>query len=453
MLIEGGNAVDALVAAQAVLTVVAPDACGLGGDAFVLLEEAGEVTAINGAGAAPLGAERIASSGPLSVMVPGIVDCWTLLAPRMACGLGPALQFAIRLAHNGTRVDPGLAAARDAQKSRLEAGGAGKWPLIKVEPGARLKQPELAQTLEAIAFEGRAGFYGGQVAAEMLKVLSEGGSDMTEADLERPAAMITTPVAVAFADHVVHVQPPASQGALLAMCLAAWEAGDYTSAERAHVGVELTLAVFEYRDEIARGIDLLSEVLEIDRAHASLKDGPRSYLHTAGVCTSDAEGRSAASLVSVFDDFGSGVFLPRSGFVLNNRGGGFTSKGNAFAPGKRPVHTLAPALVTGPSGTCAISTPGADGQVQSLLQVMLDWLASGTSLTDAVAAPRWRSEDGKLLVEKGHPALDDLSRNGHRTVPTEAGDMRFGAITAAGRHGNTPFALADWRRTTWAGVA
>ena len=101
----------------------------------------------------------------------------------------------------------------------------------------------------------------------------------------------------------------------------------------------------------------------------------------------------------------------------------------------------------------ALSTPGADGQVQTLLQIILDWLVAGRSLPEAVAAPRWRSENNRLLVEAGHPARADLIARGHDVVDVAAGDMRFGAITAAGMWDGAAFALPDWRRMTWAGVA
>jgi len=453
MLSLGGNAVDALIAAQAVLAVVAPDACGVGGDAFVLLHDGREVIAINGGGASPLAAREMATDGAQSVTVPGLVDTWAMLAPRAILGLAAALAPAIRIATHGFRIDPGLALARDVQKSRLLAGGAGDWPLTSAQVGSLLLQPELARTLDRIAREGRAGLYAGPVATEMIARVVAGGGALSHTDLAPSAATFEKPITLSFRGHRVHVPPPASQGVLLAMVLNSWEAGNYDLANRDHIAVELTQAAFVHRDDVAHGVALLTQPLEIDPAVASLKGGPRSYLHTAGVAVADANGMVASSLVSVFDDFGSGVFLADSGFILNNRGGGFTRGMNRFEPGKKPIHTLAPALIEGPDGTVALSTPGADGQVQTLLQVLLGWLAADQDLAESVAAPRWRSEDGALLVEANHPARDRLLTLGHRVRDTASGDMRFGAITAAGMEGQTPFALADWRRTTWAGVA
>ena len=449
MLMAGGSAVDALIAAQAVLAVVAPEACGLGGDAFVLLRDEDGTIAVNGAGAAPAAATGVAADGARSVTVPGLVDAWCLLAPRGRLGLAAALTPAIRLAREGCRADAGLVVARDAQADRLRAGGGEGWSLMGLAAGDRFVQPALAATLERIADAGRDGFYAEQVGEEMLARLGAGGSAMAPGDLAAPSAFLLAPLVLDVPGGRLSVQPPASQGVLLAMALQACLRGGRPTD---HLAVEATQAAFAHRDEVGRGVALLDEPLEIDPGRAGRRGGPRAYLHTAGVAVADAWGNVASSLVSVFDDFGSGVFLPRAGFVLNNRGGGFTGGGNAFAPGARPVHTLAPAILEMDGTILALSTPGADGQVQTLLQVILA-LLGGADLADAVAAPRWRSEDGRLLVEAGHPARDDLAARGHDVVDVGAGDMRFGAITAAGLASGTPVALADWRRTTWAGTA
>ena len=139
--------------------------------------------------------------------------------------------------------------------------------------------------------------------------------------------------------------------------------------------------------------------------------------------------------------------------MLNNCGGGFTCGHNTFAMGKRLVHSLAPIMIARDEAVISLSKLGANGQVQSLLQVLLATVGRGEDLSEVVVVPRWRSEDGTRLVEADHLARDTLAGLGHRIVDTPAGDMRFGAITAAGRKGETPFALGHWRRTTWAGVA
>jgi gamma-glutamyltranspeptidase/glutathione hydrolase len=457
LLTEGGSAVDALVAAQAVLAVVAPDACGLGGDGLALVREpGGRVTAVNGAGRAAAGADRAAGTGGLAVTVPGLVDGWGELHRRWGrLGMDRVLAPAIALAEEGARVDADLARARTAQEARLREGGAESWALLRLGPGERHVQPELAATLRAVAARGRAAFYEGALASAIARAVRAAGGALGEADLARPAAEVGEPLLLSFRGATVHVQPPASQGVLLLLGLHGFQAGGFGAAGGPldHLGVELTQAAFALREDAAEGLALLPRLPSIDPERAQRRGGPRAYLHTAGVAASDADGLVASSLVSVFDDFGSAVFVPEGGFTLNNRAAGFTSGANAFRSGARPVHTLAPALVARGEEVVALSTPGADGQVQTLLQVLLSWLVEGRDLAEAVAAPRWRSEEGRLLVERGHPARDDLARRGHEVVDTARGDVRFGAVTAAGLFEGAPWALSDWRRTTWAGVA
>jgi gamma-glutamyltranspeptidase/glutathione hydrolase len=316
-------------------------------------------------------------------------------------------------------------------------------------------QPALARLLRRVGEEGRAAFYEGEIAAGIARAVQGTGGALAVEDFAPPVAELKEPLSLRLGDVTVHVQPPHSQGVLLLMALNGFHQGGFAADQSlAHLAVELTQAAFTHRDHVARGATLLEERLEVDPARAQRwRGGPRAYLHTAGVTAADAEGNVVSSLVSVFDDFGSAVFVPEGGFTLTNRAGGFTSGANAFEPGKRPVHTLAPALLETPDGAVALSTPGADGQVQTLLQVILDWTVAGRDLAEAVAAPRWRSEDGKLLIEAGHPAREDLGARGHEVVEFPAGDVRFGSVTASGLHDGTPFSLADWRRISWAGVA
>jgi gamma-glutamyltranspeptidase/glutathione hydrolase len=455
ILAAGGSAVDAAIAAQAVLCVVAPDACGLGGDMFALVAQVGgDKVAVNAAGAAPAALEQAQPDGGGSITVPGIVAGWTDMSAHW--GRLPFAELfgpAIRIASGGLRVDTALAAAVSAQRARLERGGAGAWALMDLRPGDRFVQPRLADLLFAIAREGAPAFYHGPVADAVCAAVCRHGGWLAAADLAAHASDILAPLTVAYAGVEVSVQPPMAQGVLLAMTLAGMERlalPDVVTAD--HAGIELTEAAFAFRDCVARGEALLSEPLEIDLERAGLRGGPRAYLHTAGVATADDEGLVVSSLVSVFDDFGSCVFVPEHGFTLNNRAGGFTSGPNTAAPGKRPVHTLAPALVSTGSGLLALATPGADGQVQTLLQVIAAIFARGSDIAGAVAAPRWRSESGFVLIEEDHPSAAGLERLGHRLKPLPGGDMRFGSVVCSGILDGAPVAVADWRRNAWAGV-
>ena len=457
-LFAGGSAVDAAIAAQAVLCVVAPDACGLGGDMFALVGDRTKTLAITGAGAAPLGMQQVSDDGPNAITVPGICGGWDAMHARWGrLPMAEVLAPAIRLAECGAAVSPTLARAASAQRPRLERHGAADWALLRLAAGKRFVQPELAALLKAIATDGPATFYRGALAETIAARVQSLGGALAVEDFLAHDSPIDAPLTMTFAGCEIAIQPPPTQGVLLAMALTGLEEWLGRIAEDAslgeHIGVELTEAAFAHRDDAGLGADLLATPLTIDPERASLRGGPRAYLHTAGVSTADAEGLTVSSLVSVFDDFGSCVFVPELGITLNNRAGGFTGGTNAAAPGKRPVHTLAPALLRRGGDLMALATPGADGQVQTLLQIIRRILASGTDAASAIHAPRWRSENGNLLVEQDHPALADLTQRGHGTLALPRGDMRFGAVACAGVTAGRPFGIADWRRENWAGVA
>jgi len=455
MLVAGGSAADAAIAAQAMLCVLAPDACGLGGDMLCLVHAPGAApVALNGAGAAPAGLATAACEGANSVTVPGIVDAWCTLARRWGrLPLARVLAPAAAVAREGFRVPANLARARDAQHARLLAGGAEGWALLSLAAGDRFVQPALADLLEAIGRDGAAAFYRGPAAAAIAEAVQGLGGALSEADLAAHQTVVTAPVTTRWAGVTVATQPPMAQGVLLNMALAGLERlGPLAPDRRDHAGIELTEAAFAYRGRVGEGAALLSEDLAIDLDRAQRRGGPRAYLHTAGVAVADAAGLTISSLVSVFDDFGSCVYVPACGLTLNDRAGGFGASPNDAAAGKRPVHTLAPALVVSDEGALALATPGADGQVQTLLQVLAAIRRDGADLASAVAAPRWRSEGGAVLIERSHPALADLERRSHRLRLLDDGDTRFGAVVAAGHVAGAPVAVADWRRETWAGV-
>jgi gamma-glutamyltranspeptidase / glutathione hydrolase len=459
MLGRGGNAVDAALAAQGVICVTMPHAAGLGGDMLALVREpGGRVAAITGAGPSPAGLQLpLPGTGGGSVTVPGLVDGW--LAANRRWGRLPlqtVLSPAAALARAGVAPDQELLEAVRAQRRRLAAGGASEWPLLALSRGSTWRQPQLAYLLEHIGSAGRSAFYEGPSAEAMATAARAHGGSLHPDDLSRPAATVGEPLGVPWGDGQAHVQPPPSQGILLAMALkflrfreAAGEA-----APDDHLLAELTDAVFAFRSSCGRGVALLSEPLTIDAARASRRGGPRANLHTAGVAAADAAGMVVSSLISVFDDFGAGVFVPELGIVLNNRAAGFTDGDNAPAPSKRPVHTLAPALLIGGAGdVLAVATPGADGQVQTLLQILASVRYGPTPVPEAIAAPRWRSQAGTLMIEAGHPAVGELARRGHDVSERFAGDGLFGAVVAAEWRNRRPAASGDWRRQVTAGAA
>jgi gamma-glutamyltranspeptidase/glutathione hydrolase len=455
MLAAGGSAVDATIAAQAVLCVLSPDNCGLGGDQLCLVRTAdGDVVAVNGTGAAPRAMAQADLDGGNSVTVPGIVDAWVAMHERWGrLALTRLMEPAMRFAADGFMIGDSLAETFRDHSGRLVRGGAQGWAMRTAPAGSWHAQPELATLLAAIGREGRDAFYSGGMADAIAAAVQSTGGRLDQQDLVDHRSVVAPPLTTAWRGRTLHVQPPVSQGVLLSMVLAAEERlGAFDSPQRDHVGIELTASSFAYRDRACDGLALLDEPLAVDVARASRRGGPRSYLHTAGVAVSDASGMTVSSLISVFDSFGSAVFVPEGGFTLNNRAAGFTRAPNDCAGGKRPIHTLAPVLLETTEGCIALATPGADGQVQTLLQVLSNLFIEGDDIATAIARPRWRSQDSRLLVERAHPHRDDLAARGHDVVATDDGDVRFGAVVCAGVTKGRPYCCADWRRETWSGV-
>jgi gamma-glutamyltranspeptidase/glutathione hydrolase len=456
ILARGGNAADAAIAAQAVICVVMPQAAGLGGDMLALIFEDGHVHAVNGAGLSPaVVPARYSTDGGSSVTVPGLVDAWLTMHRELGrLPLESILEPAIRLAERGFRVDRELARAAAQQAPRLIAHGAREWSLLAVAEGDIWRQPELATTLRRIGTEGRSGFYSGEVADRIAAAAQSHRGTLSAQDLHEHRTEVTIPLTTSWGGAVLAVQPPASQGVLLALAarfLDRLPAIDHDLMQ--HVVVEATEAAFTHRDRAADGMELFDLPMDIDMDRAGHRGGPRAYLHTAGVAVADADGIVVSSLISVFDDFGSAVLVPELGIVLNNRAGGFTSGANAPGPAKHPIHTLAPAMVLPPGGdVLALATPGADGQVQTVLQVLARMRFEGEPLESALSALRWRSQDGELLIEEGHPDRAGLTERGHRTREMAAGDDLFGAVVAAGFSRGVPFAASDWRRLVTTGV-
>jgi gamma-glutamyltranspeptidase/glutathione hydrolase len=455
LLMEGGGAVDAAVAAQAALAVVAPDACGVGGDAIVLVRDPdGRVISFHGAGrwseaAAGLTVRDDASS----VTVPGAVRAWELLIERFGrCSLERVLAPAVRLADQGFVPDAGLLAGIAESRVRLDRGGASGWALLDASPAGVAPQPELARVLRSIGDEGPDAFYGGALAEAMIRAVREHGGALTPDDLASHRTVEGPPLEMQWGDRRIVFGRPPSQAILLGIALRALDRfGPVPEGRADHLRIEAITGAFGLRDRVMEGEALLDETVMLDADRAGGALGPRPFLHTAGVSAASADGWVVSSLVSVFESFGSATFVPEGGFTLNNRAACFTNAPNDAEPGKLPVHTLSPILLTGGEEVRALATPGADGQVQSLLQVLTahaglgDWEA-------AMAAPRWRSNSGQLLIERSHPGRAALEALGHRIEVRDDGDGTFGSMTSAGVAGGRAFALSDWRESTSSGA-
>ncbi|MUH53149.1 MAG: gamma-glutamyltransferase [Actinobacteria bacterium] len=450
--IAGGSSVDCAIAAQAVICVTMPHASGLGGDLMMLVGDTNRTAAVTGAGRSAIVPNESTGAGA-SVTVPGLASGWDVA--HASWGRLEPLQIlepARRLARGGFRVDNALASAVANQRTRLEANGAAEWSLLDCREGETWIQPELANLLEALAEHGFASFYHGTIATAIVTTARHHGSTLSIGDFAEHRSTISDSTTTPWGSGTLSVQPSPSQGVLLSLA-ATWadrhaDLMTMNTEARQHLLVEATEASFEFRsDAILSGESLLEKELDVDLNIAQNRGGPRGYVHTAGVAVA-SDDTVISSLVSVFDDFGSCVFVPELGITLNNRGDGFTDGSNRYRPGAFPVHTLAPAIVReGDGSMLALATPGADGQVQTLLQVLSAMRFDGKDVADAIAAPRWRSENGALLIEQSHSARADLAKRGHQIVVRDDGDSIFGAVVAAGNGPRGLIVGADRRRS------
>lgn len=416
----------------------------------------------NGSGKSPRGfTGTVPSDGARTATVPGLVRALEDAHERY--GRLPRERLtanAARLARDGFPASESLLAAVQRQHARIEPTG---WtPLDEpLELGKPIRQPELADALDGIASGGATALYDGHIAAALVEVAQADGSALDEKDLSTHETVVAEPISVAFRGARVHGQPPVSQAVLGLMALGyldAFETGH--PAARVHSAIEAVEAAFAHRDRVAdevAGKSLMDERLQVDRFRAQRRGGPTTQTHTTAIATADVDGIVVSMVISVFDEFGCAVLVPDGGFFLNNRMMGFSAdpeSPNGAAPGKRPVHTLSPMLVETPASAFAVSTPGADGQVQTLTQIIDGMLGEGIDATAALDRRRWRSSDSRVMLEDGFdPEVARwLEAAGHDIHWSPAGDRPFGAAVIAGkdiRH-CTVFAAADLRRDAWA---
>ncbi|MFB4265200.1 gamma-glutamyltransferase family protein [Nonomuraea sp. GTA35] len=454
MLERGGSAADAAIATNAVLAVVAPHMCGLGGDLFALVHEparGGGASALNASGRAGSGADpaRLRAEGHTrmphlhdirSVPVPGCVDGWAALHARHGrLPLAELLAPAIRLADHGFPASPLMLAGAVAAARR--PGGA-DFAAVRAA-GDRVTRPGVARALRAMAERGRDGFYLGEFGQGLVEL---GAGEYTEADLAAPGADWVEPLKVRVFGHDVWSMPPNSQGYLLLRALAIAEGLDLPVSPRhtawAHLLAESArVAGHDRLDVLHEAAKDLLEPAETARRRALVDPGSRLRLRapaepgdTTYLCAVDADGMGVSLIQSNAAGFGSMLFEPRTGINLHNRGIGFSLKPGhpaEYGPGRRPPHTLAPALITRRDGTLrsVAGTMGGDAQPQILLQVITRLLLHGEEPGQAISAPRWRlgtggtgfdtwdsPDDAVLDLEEGASWADGLAAVGHRVA-------------------------------------
>jgi gamma-glutamyltranspeptidase/glutathione hydrolase len=465
---HGGNAIDAAVTAAAVLSVVEPMMTGIGGDMFALVWVAKEhrLVALNASGRAGalMTREELVRRGRTqmvrgveAVTVPGALAGWDALLEKYGTiTVAQAVQPAIGYAQNGFPVTPVIANDWASEQRILEKDeGARATYLINGKPpkaGDWFRNPDLASTYRQIAKEGPAAFYGGALGKKIVDRVHQLGGFLTLDDLKKNQPNWVTPISVPFKGYRIWELPPNNQGIAALEMLRILEPYDLksmgqNSAQYLHHLIEakkLAYADLAKYDGDADHLTLQpSQILSdkfinerrshLDEHHAQtdVEPGPgQTSSETIYLTVADKDGNMVSFINSNFDLFGSGVVVPGTGFVLQDRGMGFTmDQGlpNTVAPGKRPFHTLIPAFVTKPGPTSSPDGAGDEPymsfglmggamQAQGHVQFLLNMLVFGDNIQQAMDIGRFRHLSGtKVIVESVIPdsVIKQLRAMGH----------------------------------------
>lgn len=468
VLARGGNAVDAIVAANLALGVVAPYYCGYGGDLFAIVWD-GELHGYLGSGRSPrdttLAAVRDALDGtpllvgPHSVTVPGAVAGWFALLERWGTmSFGELATEAIRYARDGFVLTPLGAVA--AQGCRGLYRGLDDWQAVygELADGDVLVQEPVARLLELLAADGPAAYYSGPVAGAIEAAVTRLGGHLAAGDLAAHEGRWAAPLRADYRDVTVAELPPPTQGATVLEILRILDGFDLATMDagvRAHLAVEAVRVGLRDRDDhisdpAAMSIapeDLYADAWvgtrrgDIDPTRASVPaPGHPQRGGTAYLCAADRDGLLVSLIQSNFLAFGSGVHVPEWGINLNNRGSSFTldeTRVNAYAPGKLPMHTLIPAMVLADGRPRLVfGSMGGDAQAQVHAQVLSAIVDEGADPQAAIDAPRWRVEplDGRVRIESdADPEVRRaLVTRGHDVVDVSPRDVGMGHAHAIG---------------------
>lgn len=473
MLLAGGSAADAVIAAAAVLNVVEPMSTGIGGDAFALVYDAQTrtVRALNGSGRAPAALSRelfverglnsIPLTGMLPVTVPGAVDAWVELLSAygrlpLAQVLAPAIEYAESgfpvseiIARGWKLAEPKLAAHPDTVRTYLPQGRAPR-------AGELFRQPGLARSLRLIAEGGRDAFYRGAIAAAIAATSARDGGVLTLEDLAAHRSTWDTPISVTYRGYTVYECPPNGQGITALMALNILEGFDLSayspaSPEALHLQIEaLRLAFADAAAYVADPTHvhvptawLLSSAyaterraqIDPQRAMPCVRAGTLPGGHdTVYVTAIDADGNAVSFINSLYMGFGSGVVAGDTGICLQNRGAGFVldpQHPNCVAPGKRPYHTIIPCMVTrGDRLWVSFGVMGGFMQPQGHVQMLVNMIDFGMNPQEALDAPRFELIDPYLnqdavALEHDQTVAIALRERGHHIVDRQ-GMFGFG---------------------------
>ena len=459
---QGGNAVDAAVAANAAMGVFAPMANGIGGDMFAIIYEAksGKLYGMNASGWAPArltpellkskGLSAMPQSGIYSVTVPGVVDGWDKLVRRFGKKkLSALLAPAIRYADEGFPVTEIFNSYWAASEKKLRGDEfaastflpKGQTPRV----GEIFRNPDLARSLKQIAAHGRKAFYDGEIGKRILDRSNALGGVMTAEDLAKFSSEWVEPISTSYRGWTVYELPPNGQGiAALAMLnlMERFPLAEYgaNSARALHVMIEAKKLA--YADLLRYGCDpnfnrvpiagMLSKdyareragLIEMSKANCNVEAGkpPAMGTDTTYLCVVDAEGNMVSYIQSNYSSFGSGVVAPGTGFVLQNRGGLFSldpDSPNLLAGRKRPLHTIIPAFMSQGAVRIAFGIMGGWNQSQAHAQFVSNVADHKMNIQAALEAPRFTKltfEGCDVQLERRVPegVRSELASKGHQ---------------------------------------
>ncbi len=469
---RGGNAVDAAVAAAAVLPLAEPQMTSMGGDCFAIVAEPdGTLHGLNGSGRAPaaLTPEKVAEAGPealagshgCSVTVPGAVDAWARLMERFGTiGLDGALGPAIDLAERGVPVAPRVAVDWAGEAGRLGRDAGGRRHYLKSDGSAPtvgdvMRYPALAATLRKVAGEGPAGFYTGAVAEDLVAAIGRHGGCMALDDLATVEGTWVDPVLSPYRSVSVGELPPNGQGIVALMMLSilsrfGLSGLDPVGPERLHLEIEAARLAYACRDRFvcdpanaefpasmlldSAYVDALAARIRPDRC---MEDpgpvDPRDTTDTVYLCVVDGAGMAVSFINSLFYSFGAAIVGDKSGVALQNRATGFvTTPGhpNEVGPRKRPMHTLIPGLLMRDGLPLAVfGVMGGQYQACGHAHVTGNLIDFGMDPQAAIDTPRVFFEGPLTMLETGVPdaTAEKLAGLGHRIgrrkMPLGGGQM------------------------------
>ena len=480
---KGGNAVDAAITAAAVLSVVEPMMTGVGGDMFALMWSAKEkkLVALNASGRAgslmtreelvKRGRTRI-PRGIETVTVPGAVAGWDALLKKYGTmTLAQVLEPAINYAEHGFVVTPVISGDWAGQRAILMRDeGAKATFLPNGEPpkaGDYFRNPDYAATLRQIAKEGPSTLYGGALGQKLVTRIQQLGGFLTLDDLKKNQPTWVTPISTTFKGYRVWELPPNNQGIATLEMLRILDPYDlkamgFNSATYLHHLIEAKKLAYADLTRFVGDADHLTippsrmlsdEFIAERRSHIDPKKaqtqvapGPeRTASETIYLSVADKDGNMVSFINSLFDEFGSGIVVPGTGFALHDRGSGFTMDPglpNTVAPGKRPFHTLIPGFVTKPGPNAAADGSGDEPymtfglmgggmQAQGHAQFIINLLVFGMNIQEAMDVGRFRHESGvRVIVESAVPdsVINQLKAMGHEV--TIARPSQFGGSQA-----------------------